>query len=309
MKDFMKVFSKKRTNSEYLKYEDGEIITIEKVTGPDNTPRLDLNDKSYAQNEAQASPLNKPGNYENRNIRNNEEEAQRKKPFNILKNILGVILLIVLLGFAINITLSFINKTKNYVDNNGTNGVTQEVNGEVTETPTINDNNQSSGTIGGEHNVVIKNPIDYKELETILRITGETNKSILTIINDEKSDVVLYLDSKTNPYVIKSKINKQIIEVQNIYRNIQQYKSLFDKYNAQNLYLVELKRLENILTLLNNLSNVEGKSDMANILNEHIKTDNTLIDSQLSEFKAILNDNYIDYTVESGKLSWVIKEK
>lgn len=321
MKDFVsKVFSKKRTNSEYLKYEDGEIVAIEKVAGPDNTPRLDLSNNSSTPNTTQTSTLNTTKSYEPNNKLINKEEHKDKTSINFLVKIGGVILLITLLGFAINIAFSFIDKTQKYIDPNTSKVETQQTNvgkgtnnlndtqNNIQDVKTPNDS-PKTGIINGSHESTVTQATNYEEIETLLKIVRDTHKSILTIISEEKSDIIMYLDSKTNPYVIKSKLNRQIIIIQNTYKNIQTNKTLFEKFNAQTLYLVELQRLDNALNLLNELNSVEEKSAMVKLLNEHITTDNSLIDKQLQQFRYILDKNYIKYTIENGQLKWTIPIK
>jgi hypothetical protein len=322
--DLMKVFNKKRTNSEYLKYEDGEIITIEKVSSnPDNAPRLEIN-KDIPSNTATVNQ--KPRGFEDDNI---DELDKRAKGIHILKLVVGGILLLSLLGYVISLSLTFIDKTQSYVSGDTTatqqtDKNTQAQQGNETTAPTnsqtsnsssntntntntnANTNINSSGSISGGKQDTVQQPVNLSDLSKLLQTVVNTHGTIYSTIGQSKTSVVSYMNKQNNLTVISSQMNRSSMELQQLYTSLQSKKDLFTTYNAQNLYTILLERLDNSLDLVKNLNNNTDINSMVSVLNDHIVKENGFLDKQNTELKSVLDKNSIKYTNSNGQLSWTI---
>lgn len=335
--DLMKIFNKKRTNSEYLKYEDGEIITIEKVSSnPDNAPRLEIN-KDIPSNTATVNQ--KPQSYEDNNI---NELDQKAKGIHILKLVVGGILLLSLLGYIVSLSLTFIDKTQSYVSGEtqttqqtNTNTQAQQGNGTTASTNSQTSNSNSntgtnsnsnsnantnsntnsnattstantSGSISSGKQDTVQQSVNSADISKLLQAVVNAHQTIYGTISQSKTSVVSYMNNKTNLTVISSQMNRSSMDLQQLYTSLQSKKDIFTEFNAQGLYTVLLERLDNSLDLVTNLNNNTNTNSMVSLLNDHIVKENGFLDKQNTELKSVLDKNSIKYTNSNGQISWTI---
>lgn len=312
--NLMKIFSKKRDSSEYLKYEDGEIISIGKVSSnPDNAPRLEV-EENIANNIPTVNKQPKGCEY------NNTSDLDKKaKGVRVLKLVVGGLLLVSLFGYVVSLSLSFINKTQNYVSDTQqttqqTSQVAQKQQDKQSTKAIANTTTNTTNIASGQSKTDIKQntepqPINSADIANLLETISNAHGIIYSSINQSKLSIVSYTNGKTSLTVISSQMNRNSLESQQLYTSIQSKKNIFNTYNAQGLYNILLQRLENNLDLSKNIVNVTNSKSMVSILNDHIAKENNFLGKQNTELKSFLDKNAIKYTNNNGQISWTISSK
>lgn len=293
------LFNRKRIQSEYLKFEDGDIISIDKVNKSDKSPRLDIHKKTESNNIQDHNVIIKTKN----NLgKNNEKDINKKK-------LIDKILLYAIIAFIVALAIYLFDLSKIFLDKTNDYMTTGEV-AEVQNQSNIikKEKNSNTGALKNNQLEVIAEPTkSNNKLMDLLELVVQSNNVILTNYKNAKTEVIYYSDSKSTKYLLDSAFNKIENNIEQSQANLSQYESDFTKAELKALYDIQIVRLNNLKALVSETKKMENREDSISITNKHINKENELVRKQANSFIAILKKYHIPYTNQNGYISYTIK--
>ncbi len=293
------LFNRKRIQSEYLKFEDGDIISIDKVNKSDKSPRLDIHKKTESNNIQDHNVIIKTKN----NLgKNNEKDINKKKLIDKLLLYAIIAFIVALAIYLFDLSKIFLDKTNDYM----TTGKVAEVQNQSNIIK--EEKNSNTGTLKNNQLEVIPEPTkSNNKLMDLLELVVQSNNVILTNYKNAKTEVIYYSDSKSTKYLLDSAFNKIENNIEQSQANLSQYESDFTKAELKALYDIQIVRLNNLKALVSETKKMENREDSISITNKHINKENELVRKQANSFIAILKKYHIPYTNQNGYISYTIK--
>ncbi|HCL4480356.1 TPA: hypothetical protein N2D99_002444 [Clostridium botulinum] len=293
------LFNRKRIQSEYLKFEDGDIISIDKVNKSDKSPRLDIHKKTESNNIQDHNVIIKTKN----NLeKNNEKDINKKKLIDKILLYAIIAFIVALAIYLFDLSKIFLDKTNDYM----TTGKVAEVQNQSNIIK--EEKNSNTGTLKNNQLEVIPEPTkSNNKLMDLLELVVQSNNVILTNYKNAKTEVIYYSDSKSTKYLLDSAFNKIENNIEQSQANLSQYESDFTKAELKALYDIQIVRLNNLKALVSETKKMENREDSISITNKHINKENELVRKQANSFIAILKKYHIPYTNQNGYISYTIK--
>lgn len=293
------LFNRKRIQSEYLKFEDGDIISIDKVNKSGKSPRLDIHKKTESNNIQDHNVIIKTKN----NLgKNNEKDINKKKLIDKILLYAIIAFIVALAIYLFDLSKIFLDKTNDYM----TTGKVAEVKNQSNIIK--KEKNSNTGALKNNQLEVIPEPTKWNnKLMDLLELVVQSNNVILTNYKNAKTEVIYYSDSKSTKYLLDSAFNKIENNIEQSQANLSQYESDFTKAELKALYDIQIVRLNNLKALVSETKKMENREDSISITNKHINKENELVRKQANSFIAILKKYHIPYTNQNGYISYTIK--
>lgn len=302
-------FNKKRTDSTYLKYQNGKIISL----GKDE--RLS---SSNTGGDTGANTNELEVEVNNGNIQESTNLPQNKKSKILL--IAGVCIILIplaILGFkAFN---KSIGNVSDYMGTNSENVEVEQVNNEVKSNKTDDKSNSifaktepsANKETKADTSEMVKEPTDSKlnqsisldsitskfSPETVVLYSNKVDTNMTYYYTLVKTEVILFYDSKESAYTTSKNINAIKIIVNKDYQSILSKESAFEKENQKDLYLTMKNRYINLLNTIGSISSDVARVTCSSNFNNGLDSDNKLCIEQQKSMSSYLNANGINFEI------------
>ncbi|WPS85340.1 hypothetical protein SMD22_01550 (plasmid) [Brevibacillus halotolerans] len=283
------IFKKKQKVKEYMKYEDGKIVSIDVEQNQKYKP-ID----QYPQETEPEIPF--------------MEKAQKQaKEFFTLRRLKQIGFMIVLVFFlfylydAYKVFFATASSESNQV-NEGT--VVQSSKPSLkTETPektTVPTDNHNNGTIVTNHSEITEPTTTSKSsISDLLDTANKINEYMVQITSKEMTHLDSYHKKQANKIGLSNNLKQSREEKENLYIFLQGYKSLFAKRNMAALFDATEKRLIESILFTKKLDKIlsTDSGSTYSLVEEYPKIDNKYIEVQKAELIKVLHENQIPYTI------------
>lgn len=292
--------NKKRNKDEYLKFKNGNIISLgEKKEIPQDKDELNNNRKKI--NDSQIfSPINNINLENPLDTKKLDPKKDKKKIISTYLIKIGCILIIIPVlymgyasfkGYKDNLNSTVNEQGANEVINNTTNSDNTDVTPDTNNTPIANDVNDNKLDI---------NTTKKSNLTDLLNEVELINSNLYKSIEATKLDVVNYANSVNGINATTESLNARKNRVK---KNIQIIEDMKDKFSAlglDDLHLVILKRYNNIDICIDRLILTLDRSTVIKTTNIYIENNNLYLNKQNTLIKEYLDSNNINYVEENG---------
>ncbi|MFF2531410.1 hypothetical protein ACFVS2_21120 [Brevibacillus sp. NPDC058079] len=295
------LFNKKREVKEFMKYEDGKIVSIEVEQTQKHKP-ID----HYQQETEPNIPL----------VEKTKIQAKQFFTPKRLKHI-GLIIIFILFIFALYDVYKVFFVTTSDKGNTVDKGVVTEP---ITPpTTTESPGNTSVPTDKTKNGTTVTNPIEKPLEETIskssigelLNVANEVNAIMMQIVSKEINDIDSYHKKQANKIGLRNNLKQSQADKETIYVTLQSYKDLFSEKKMITLFEATERRLFESIAFTKKMSDALASDEGStySILEEYPKTDEDLQKTQQSELIKVLQENQIPYTVNDqlNEVQYTIK--
>lgn len=292
------LFRRKKEVKEYMKYEDGKIISIEVEQKPKYK-----HPEEYIEEPSSSKTF----------IQEAKEKTKTWFTLDRLKKIIYIIVFLLFLYSLYDVYKVFFltdlseNASQNHV-------IEDQLPNQQNETPassSISDEINDPG-VKQRNNYFSTEPISYQDslsntnpqndIENLLSLANQVNVKIVTISKNEITYIQDYLNQKTNYIGLKNKLNKSLNQKKTIYNDFQSYHETYIKNDMGSFYEETKKRIEESIAFTNQasalLDAVLSSSEFDTLVNSYIEKDESIRKSQAEMLIEILKMHNIPYTVD-----------
>lgn len=290
----MGIFKGDKPNTkEFMKYEDGKIVSIEVEQAPKHKP-------------VEHYPV--------------EEEQKEKQPrLNAVKRYatkgvmkkVAIVVILVLFAFALYDVYKAFFTTQDTTTQPNTNQpvVTKPVQqpntsnpvGESTSptlptttnpvTPTVEDKGNTAQTPTAD-----KNPFAY-----LLSLTNQVNASMIKISSDELAYISRYEDRQANKIGLQKHLASSQAQKEELYKTLATFEPLFIDENLKELYAATVNRLVTSIQFTKDVNaSFSSSASVSTISDAYIGTDENLRLEQQSKLIDVLKQKNIPYTINEA---------
>jgi hypothetical protein len=315
---------KRKGKKEFMKYEDGKIIPVE-VEEHKNYKEFNINSASREE-EVDIKTIIKekvdmPG------------KVKRYGTFKTLK-IAGAIAIIVFFGFTVkdvyvafttDDTPNVVDKTQNEtpketptnIDNGGNDvpkqtptetGSFQPGSEDIPELPPVVSDDEK-----GDNDQTPSNEGEKSPLKTAIDASNVVNNMLISETSKEVGNLNQYFDNKLNKFSFEKKLKASLETKKQLALFLTERKHIFKDEGILDFYGATEERVTNSIQLTQSILdsfNTDVTNDtLTQMVNDFIKTENTLKEKQNGEFIEVLKDKKIDYTFDEskGEIKYTIK--
>lgn len=280
------MFNNKRTDSTYLKMQDGKVVNTNNPYPTDEDINLEQQEREF---------------YEHNNSLNNQEMKPQNKKSRILLLIGLLFILIPFLLIGLKLSKSYVSQLQEYMilgeNNNHTTGTNSNTNS--------NNNNNSNGNSNSiiNENAELINPLNKNNISEILEVTNMVNTSFKTSYSGLKTDIILFTENKESVYATTNKLQSRAVIVKSNRAIIENKKALFVKNKQEKLYDIFMQRFDILSNSIDTLESSLSRSNAVTITNNAIIQDNELLNTEITLLKELLKNNNIDYVENENGIS------
>lgn len=282
----MSFLGKKRTNSTFLKYKNGKIITL----GEDEKINSNNIGESNIEENIDAEPLSQFNNKNNQEYTNNNSPKRKKSKVLLIIGSCIIIIPLVILGFksfngSIKNVSNYMDSTNTEISNNTSNNKEEEQNDMVS-----NDTEINKSEIFQDVDINIMNnsdsSIDLGSIlskftpEKVVLYSNKVNSNLTKYYSLMKSDILLFYDAKDSSYTTSKNLSTIRIIVNKDYESIIKQKSIFEKENQNELYITIKNRYLNLLNTIDSIVSDTSRTTCASKFNTGLAVDNELYNQQ-----------------------------
>lgn len=290
---------RKKEVKEYMKYEDGKIISIEVEQKPKYKPLEDFSvDYSSQKTFLEAT----------------KEKTKSWFTLDRLKKILYIIVFLMFIYSLYDVYKAFFLTDPSSENPNKKHVIENQLPPQQNENPVSPSGN--NGTNNSEEKpdnnyfstepITNQNPLNnlqsHDEFKNLLSYANQVNIEIVTISKNEITYIEDYLNQKANYIGLKSKLNKSLNQKTTLYQDFQSYKEVYDKNNMSSLYEETEKRIEESMAFTNQatalLDTVLTANEFTTLINDYIEKDETIRKIQAEKLIEILKARNIPYTID-----------
>lgn len=285
-----------------MKYEDGEIVTIE---GEESTKPIDVNLGKNASLPKQ--DLNDIGNVQpNIDKVNIKDKLLNSK---LIKTITSIVVFVILILFIA--TLNNLYKTFKTEPQKDTTKVISEQKDNVKTSnsndtkPTITNNGKTD-----DENTQTQNE---SSLQLSLRLANTTNTVLANVTIREIRIINEFINNKSNRLSAENSVKSSLELKKQLYLQLSEKRAEFEKEGILDYYKVTEERLLNSIKLSNEsvvvLENWETKDKLTTILNSFMDTESSIKKRQDKELIRLLDIKKIQYKLNAvtQEIEFVIK--
>lgn len=278
------MFNNKRTNSTYLKMQDGKVVNTSNPFPTDEDIELEVQEKEF---------------YEHNNSINNPETTEPQNKKSRLLLLVGLLFILVpFLLIGLKLSKSYVSQLQEYMILGETNNHNSNSN---SNTNTNNDSNNSNSIIN--ENAQLLNPLNKNNISEILEVTNMVNTSFKTSYSGLKTDIILFNESKESVYATTNKLQSRAVIVKSNRAIIENKKALFVKNKQEKLFDIFMQRFDILSTAIDTLESNLSRSSAVTITNDAIIKDNSLLDTEITMLKELLESNNIDFVEDENGIS------
>lgn len=312
---------KRKGKKEFMKYEDGKIIPVE-VEGQKNYKEFNIN-SSGREEEVDIKTIIKekvdmPG------------KVKRYGTFKTLK-IAGALAVVVFFGFTVqDVYVAFTSEdgtkvaqeTPKETPTNIDNGGNDVPNQTPSETGSFQPGSEdipellpvvSNGTDEEKGDATPSNEDDKSPLKTAIDASNVVNNMLVSETGKEVGSLNQYFDNKLNKFSFEKKLKASLETKKQLALFLAERKNFFKEEEILDFYSVTEERVSNSIRLTESIlssfdTNVTNDM-LTQMVNDFIKTENTLKEQQNSEFIQLLKAKKIDYKLDDvkGEIKYTIK--
>lgn len=218
-------------------------------------------------------------------------EKPRKKMKSSTKVIIGVVIanlaLAGLIGFLI---FSNTNKTTKQKE--------EEKFSDVSKNEDDNNQELSEGELIGR----LQEPKNIKTVDSAIDAFSSNNEIVVSYLKDIKNDVIDYINRERNDVYIEDIMKKYEEEILSDLETLGQYKKYYEKFDADDLYVVTIDRYQNAYKLAQSCKNHMTEKALKNKANNHIEKEEELNVRNISAFAEFLDANNIEFTFKDKEI-------
>ncbi|MFJ8531167.1 hypothetical protein [Bacillus sp. NPDC094106] len=317
---FYQLFNRgKKNSSTYLKYEDGEIISLK--TSDKNKLKDDLikekeRDKTTFQEET--SSQKKDFQTQNSNI----DTPNIGKRFS---KVLILLFLIILFASFCQFFYYFISKNTTIINGDkNVDNVTKKVEGTKENvakkekekdleaksvskiTPSSEEAESKEKELKpifsfGQKSLKVEKMTDKKK--ELLSLSSETHNFLLDSLLNLKSEVIFYEKGKSNQYIFTNETDSLAQHISNAKKSLLSKEKEMKDENMSAIFTNLHDRLVALDGLVQTLRTI-GREQIIDTTNEYIGKENNASDSYQAEFKKVLDSYGINYKTIEGKITY-----
>lgn len=304
----MNLFNKKRNKDEYLKYNNGKIVSVGKK---DSIPKdyrqieyeKELKDGFFNEDDLMARYQTNTDIDINQNDDNEPKKKNKISSLLIKIGMFIIIISILFLGFKAFINYkNNLNNTLNEVEQNVVNN-SKDNNKANEDSDKPKDDNEEAPKDNNKIPTESTNEMSLTNLSDLLSQVDNINENIVKAYEATKSDIINYTDRVNGINATTQSLRDRKNRIIKNKQAVQDMTTTFDTLNLVEVQNSLLRRYDTLSTCIDKLLLDMSKSRVIDILNSTINDENTSAMKQEEIIRNSLNNNNVEYTEKDGKFT------
>ncbi|ADO60019.1 hypothetical protein [Paenibacillus polymyxa] len=290
---------KKKDTKEYMKFEDGKIISIE------------------VEQKQKPKPIEPYPQEFKESVSIVDQAKEKAKSFFTLKRLkaMGLILLFIcfLLALADIYKVFFITPSGDETSNQITSSTNQNE-----PLPSLTEKSNGSPTTNTESNAHLTekpNPPEetaHESIGELLNIANQVNTALVQMTSNEIGYVDQYQHKQANKVALSNTLTNSLAEKENLYITLSDYKTFFAAEHMMDLYNTTENRLLQSVAFTKEITQLlsSDTGSTYSLIQQYSQIDTELATKQQAELIAVLNSNHIPYTINQqlNQVEYTIKK-
>ncbi|MBP1309277.1 hypothetical protein JOD82_002297 [Paenibacillus sp. 1182] len=289
---------KRKDTKEYMKFEDGKIISIEVEQKQKQKPI-----EPYPQEFKESVSIV-------------DKTKEKAKSFFTLRRLkaMGLILLFIcfLLALVDIYKVFFITPSGEEMSNQTTAPTNHNA-----PLPSLTEKSSGSPTTNKESNAPLTEKTNspeetaHESIGELLNIANQVNTSLVQMTSNEIGYVDQYQHKQANKVALSNTLTNSLAEKENLYITLSDYKTFFSAEHMMDLYNTTEKRLLQSVAFTKEITQLlsSDTGSTYSLIQQYSQIDTELATKQQAELIQVLNSNHIPYTINQqlNQVEYTIK--